>query len=83
VLDAIATVHLNLAFVIDPGYPEHDYAFWFAQAFQQALLCVARIFFNERPQAFDDFGHCLHEFRLTRVFLGDDVDELMKRLTHD
>ena len=69
VLDAVATVDLHLAVVIHPRDAEHDDALGLDQALEQAVLGIAGVLFNERPQALHHFGDGLKKFRLTGVAL--------------
>jgi hypothetical protein len=70
VLDAVATVDLHRAVVVHPGHAEHDDALGLHQALQQAVIGVAGMLFDERPQALHHFRDRLEEFRLTGVALS-------------
>ena len=68
-MNAVAAVDLNLAFIVLPGYAEHDDAFGFNDAFQQTLLGVFRIFCQKRVKAHEDFFNSLMERFLIGVAL--------------
>ncbi|EEZ76891.1 hypothetical protein NEILACOT_03083 [Neisseria lactamica ATCC 23970] len=68
-LNAVAPVDSDLSFIVLPGYAEHDDAFGFDDAFQQALLGVFRIFCQKRIEAHEDFFNRLMERLLIGVAL--------------
>ncbi|MPM53074.1 hypothetical protein SDC9_99838 [bioreactor metagenome] len=76
VLDAEAAVDLNVAMVVGPGHAEHHHAFRLDEALEQALLGVARVLFDEGPQALHHFRDGLQELWLTGIALGDLLEEL-------
>ncbi len=67
VLHAIPTIDLNLAKVIHPRNTKHHGALWLHESLQQSVLGIARMFLNEGPQAFHDFGHGLQIFGLSGI----------------
>src|SRR3546814_13111603 len=67
VLDTEAAIGLDFALIVDPGNTELDSALWFDQAFQQSVLGIARVAFNERPQTMHHFVDGLHELGLVRI----------------
>ena len=77
VLNAVAAVDLNAALVVHPRHAKHDHPLGLDQALEQAVLGIARVLLNKRPQAFHDLGHGLHEFGLVRVALANVVDKLV------
>ena len=82
VLDAVAAVDLDIAAVINPGYPELDDAFRLDQTAEEFLALVFRIRLNEGPHAFHHFGDCLMEFWLVWVALFYAIEEFLKSLCH-
>src|SRR5687768_7924377 len=59
VLNAIPTVDIHLPFIVHPGHSEYDYSLRFYQAIQNAVLRVAGVFGDKRPEAFHDFSRSL------------------------
>ncbi len=68
-LDAVAAVHLHLAFVIRPGDAELHHAFRLDEAFKHASLLVFRVLLDHRFEAFEHFSDGLQEFRLVAIAL--------------
>ncbi|MNV15153.1 hypothetical protein D3C71_1058660 [compost metagenome] len=66
-LDAETAIDLHLAVIVDPGNPKHDRPLRLTDALQNARGQVARIGFEKRPQAAQNFFDGLVEFRLIRV----------------
>src|SRR5690606_14729888 len=71
VLHPETAVDLHVATVVDPGDPEDDRPLRFHHPFKKAVLGVFGVQFDERPDAFDDFGDSLQELDFARVALGD------------
>jgi len=53
--------------VVHPGHAEHHDALGLHQPLQQAVLSIAGVLRDERPQAFHHFGDSLQEFRLAGI----------------
>src|SRR5690606_1812258 len=67
VLDAEGTIDVDLALIVDPGDAELNRAFGFNQALQKPLFGVARVAFDEWPEAAHDLVDRLHELRLVWI----------------
>ena len=66
-LNAEATVHLNLARIVHPGYTELDKTLRLDQALQHTVFLVFRVLFHQSLQAFQNLAHGLQELRLIGV----------------
>ena len=74
-LDAIAAVHLNRSFIIDPGDPEDDDPLGLHHAVEDLRLQVLRVSFEQRPDRLDDFASRLMELELGRGPLDQMIHE--------
>ena len=68
-LNAEATVHMNLAGVVNPRNAEDDRALRLDHALQDGMLLVTRIGFDYRTKRLQNLGNCLNELRLIGVLL--------------
>src|SRR5690606_11856525 len=65
--DAEATVDLHLPFVIDPGHAEDDLTLGFADALDQRLIGVVRMFGDDPAYAVEDLSDGLVKFDFASV----------------
>ena len=76
-LDAVAAVHLHAALVVRPCHAEHDLAFGFDDAFENAVLLVLGVLQKKRFQRVEDFFQRLNELRLVGVALLHTADNFL------
>ena len=68
-LHAVATVHLDLALIIDPGHTEGDDALGLHQTLDEGGLLVLGVLFHHGLDALQHLTHSLQEFRLVGIAL--------------
>ena len=64
-----ASVDLDVALIVDPGNPEHDYPLWLNHALQNFGALVTRILFVKIPNRTNYFFYRLVKF----IFAGSSV----------
>ena len=85
-LDTEATVDLDLAAVVDPGNAEHDLALRLDEAFDEGVVCVAGVLFQDKLERAQDFLYRLVKLGFSRVSLFDlvvVVGDFFVHITHD
>ena len=66
-LHTVASVHLDLAFVVQPRYSEYDDSFRFYDSFKDLLFHKIRVLYNVWGYTFENFAYGLMELLLIRV----------------
>lgn len=70
-LNTESAIDPHLSLIIDPGDPENDLSFGFAQALDQSLIEIGRMLGDNRSQTFQDLPDRLVKFRFAGIALQD------------
>ena len=70
-LNTESAIDPHLSLIIDPGDPENDLPFGFAQALDQSLIEIGRMLGDNRSQTFQDLPDRLVKFRFAGIALQD------------
>jgi hypothetical protein len=76
-LDAIASVHLDLSFVINPGNAELNHSLRLNNPLENFAIPIFLVPLNGRFDRLENFRDCLKELRLIRIALLDDFENFL------
>ena len=76
-LDAIATIDLDLARIIDPGNAELNHPFRFDNALEDFAVPIFLVTLDDWFDGFEDFRYSLKKLRLIGIALFDDIENFL------
>ena len=82
-LDAKPAIHLDLAFIVDPGNPKLNQPLWFHQTLQDLAVSVFLVTLNNRPDRFQHFGYRLKKLRFVGITFSDDFQNFRNQCHND